>query len=765
MENKNTDEEYSPITEDDLKIENSPNEKKEENKKEDDNKKKEKTPEEIYCDFNKEFNEIIDIFKEGDKDKTLYNKCDSIKGKYKENLLKNSLPNNMENELVEILEKIYEDEKIKEIPNELYLELLFNLIEFLPYLYHPNEFLNDIINLKSFEDPEKENTNFLELFKSITPTGKNKMNLLIDNLIYYLFSNYKDIKALYIECNLLDSYPSRSVYISFKFICLQLFMYNKMTINNININFYDESLTHVSKLLLQEASYYNQKFNNEFYNNVFAEFDFNVDDKVKRKINNDEFKFLTNNIFKFLYLIIKTYSSHLTQFDFTDKESRKIYWNYVDKQLKQEGINPKTELELNVYTFYILMCFSLDILAFIYTNFLYLNKEFTSKNEFHFDTYDPFFIFVKTNDWKNPIYHIEFINYIKNFFLTYVNDLIKFIEIFLSLCDLKVDNKDKFDNSFKSTTNNYLIISSVNSVGLGSLVWILDKENKFKKTYFIYSPFYIFDIHLPLIAAMLKSGHSLRYLAIESLINFCEFFKNKPIIPNMKSLVHYSFDDIFNDVLDFIGSQEPDEMRKYVNSKLTKIIGLLANDAKYQFFDYFCENALKISEDNNINDDKVSYFIQIIKNTINDNLKENKNLTFWKEDFIKKIIQNFAFNYEKIFIFEIIETTSQALNFIHFIILKDKHNFKGGLKVYNKEYLYYIRKNLNEIGSLVEKFVKSSDEDKYNTLRLNPNDQNEDTQKTFKLKNNQCLMLLDLINTLDNLVTTSLKELDSENKK
>ena len=185
MENQNNDEEYSPITEDDLKVDDTSKQKNEENKKEDDNKKKEKSPEEIYCDFNKEFNEIIDIFKEGDKDKTLYNKCDSIKGKYKENLLKNALPNNMENELMEILEKIYEEEKIKEKPNELYLELLFNLIEFFPYLYHPNEFLNDI-NLKSFEDPEKESTNFLELFKSITPTGKNKMNLLIDNLIYYL---------------------------------------------------------------------------------------------------------------------------------------------------------------------------------------------------------------------------------------------------------------------------------------------------------------------------------------------------------------------------------------------------------------------------------------------------------------------------------------------------------------------------------------------------------------------------------------------------
>ena len=118
------------------------------------------------------------------------------------------------------------------------------------------------------------------------------------------------------------------------------------------------------------------------------------------------------------------------------------------------------------------------------------------------------------------------------------------------------------------------------------------------------------------------------------------------------------------------------------------------------------------------------------------------------------------------FIFEIIQTTSQALNFIDFIILKDKNNFNGKLGVYKKDYLYYIRKNLNEIASLIEKFVKSTEEEKYNTLRLNINDQDEDTHTKFKLKNNQCLMLLELINSVDNLVTKSLKELDSqENKK
>ena len=732
-------------------------------KKENENDKTiEKSAEEIYINIINEFKEISQIYKEGDYE-NLYNNCKKLKAKYTNELLNNFIPENIENELINILQNIYDEEKTKEKPNQLFLDLLFDLLDFFPYLYHPNEFSNDI-NLKSFNEPEKENPNFLELFKSILPNEKSKINLLIDNLIYYLFDNYKDAKVLLIEYNLLESFPSRSVYISFKFICLYLFLYNKMTINNINISLYNEILTQISRLFSQEASYYNQKFNNEYYDNVFAEFDFNVNDKVKRKINNDEFKFLTNNVFKFLYLIIKTFSSHITKFDFTEKESRKIFWDYVDKELNYETINPKTELEINIYTFYLLISFSLDILSFIYTNFLYLNKEFTNKKEFHFETYDPFFIFVKSNDWKNPIYHIELINYIKNLFINHINDLIQFIEIFLLLTNLKNENSEKFNEVDENSINEYLIILPVNQIGLSIMTWIIDYENKFKNTYFIYSSLYIFDIHLPLISSLLKSDHSIKYLGLDTLINFTELLKNKPLIPNLKSLNYYSFNDIFNDILDFIGSQEPDEMRKYINSKLPKIIGLLDSEAKYQFFDNFCDNALHVSEDKNINDDKVSYFIQIIRNTINYNIKENQNLSFWNESFVKKIIQTFAFNYDKIFIFEIIETISQTLNFIIFIILNDKQHFNGNLKVYNKDYLYYIRKNINEIANLVEKFVKSSYQEKYKTLKLNPISHSEDTQKAFKLKNNQCLFLLNIVNKLDNLVTKCLNELDIKEK-
>ena len=64
----------------------------------------------------------------------------------------------------------------------------------------------------------------------------------------------------------------------------------------------------------------------------------------------------------------------------------------------------------------------------------------------------------------------------------------------------------------------------------------------------------------------------------------------------------------------------------------------------------------------------------------------------------------------------------------------------------------------------MEKFVKSSYQEKYKTLKLNPISHSEDTQKAFKLKNNQCLFLLNIVNKLDNLITKCLNELDINKK-
>ena len=104
------------------------------------------------------------------------------------------------------------------------------------------------------------------------------------------------------------------------------------------------------------------------------------------------------------------------------------------------------------------------------------------------------------------------------------------------------------------------------------------------------------------------------------------------------------------------------------------------------------------------------------------------------------------------------------MNFIDYIIICDKKYFKGKLKVYNREYLYHIRKNLNGIISLVEKFVKSSDAEKYRTLGLHTLTNDEDTKSMFEAKNTQCQIMLDLTNVLDNLISKSLNELQEKGK-
>ena len=69
---------------------------------------------------------------------------------------------------------------------------------------------------------------------------------------------------------------------------------------------------------------------------------------------------------------------------------------------------------------------------------------------------------------------------------------------------------------------------------------------------------------------------------------------------------------------------------------------------------------------------------------------------------------------------------------------------------------------MNEIISLVEKFVKSSDAEKYRTLGLHTLTNDEDTKSMFEAKNTQYQITLDLTNVLDNLISKSLNELQEK---
>ena len=741
-------------------ISNKPEEEKKEEKKEEYN--------EILSEFDKIFKQI----ESKDSDKSLFNLCDKLKNKYKEKLVKDRIPPEKEQILIQNLSQIYNNYSSNEEYKKIFIEFLFNLYELWPYFYHPEEFELEI-QLEGFSDPlnakNYKSLTLLDLFTAIKPKKESDMNNLIDKIIMYIYNNYTDYKSLYIENNLIISLQSRSVYVSFKIICLFLFLYKQLTLNNnVNINLYIESISSVAKILLQEASYYNQKFNNEYFENAFADFDFNSDDKVKRKLSNEEFKFLTKYLFQFLSVIILTYESHLEQFDYESDEMRELYWKIYDTELNGYSYSLKEKKEINLYSYYIYLSFISDIIAFIYTNFFYIDKTNKEQNEFHFDNYDPFYSFYTSKKDMNPKYHIEFFEYvINNILLKYHSNFIIFIEQFLSLVNLKDEYKDKYESHVQSNLHggNYFFIFPMNSIGVASFLFMLNKKLSYKKLYYLYTPLYILDIHLPLIAAMFKGGNTLKYLAIDTLINLVKLFHCNAVVPEMNSLKNYSFDDIFNDILAFIASQEPDGIRRFVNSQLSYFIGLLENKAKKEFFDYYIERAFKPIEGEHIDDDKISYFIQIIKNCLAKEIKAGKiDEEFWNEKFIKNIFEKMVFSYEKIFIFEIIETISQGLNFIDYIIICDKKYFKGKLKVYNREYLYHIRKNLNGIISLVEKFVKSSDAEKYRTLGLHTLTNDEDTKSMFEAKNTQCQIMLDLTNVLDNLISKSLNELQEKGK-
>ena len=777
MENSKEEEkkdENGPISPEDLQtpeVKDSDNDIKP-NENDNNNKEEKKEEKEEYNEIISEFDNIFKQIESKDSNKTLFNLCDKLKNKYKEKLIKDNIPIEKEQILINNLSSIFNTYSTNEEYKKIFIEFLFNLYELWPYFYHPNEFEIDI-ELNNFKDPLNINNynelTILDLFCAIKPKKENAMNNLIDKFIIYIYNNYTDYKSLYIENNLLNSYQSRSVFISFKLICLFLYLYKQLTLNNnININLYIESISNVAKILLQEASYYNQKFNNEYFENAFADFDFNSDDKIKRKLSNEEFKFLTKYLFRFLSVIILTYESHLVQFDYESDEMRELFWKIYDTELNGFSYNLKENKEINLYTYYIFLSFISDIISFIYTNFFYIDKTNQSQTEFHFDSYDPFYSFYTSKKNMNPEYHIEFFEYIiNNVLLKYHSNFIVFIEQFLSLVNLKDEYKEKYESHVQSNLHggNYFFIFPMNSIGVASFLFMLNKKLKYKKLYYLYTPLYILDIHLPLIAAMFKGGNTLKYLSIDTLINLVKLFHCNAVVPEMNSLKNYSFDDIFNDLLAFIASQEPDGIRRFVNSQLSYFIGLLENKAKKEFFDYYLERAYKPIEGEHIDDDKISYFIQIIKSCLTKEIKMGKiDEEFWNEKFIKNIFDKMVFSYEKMFIFEIIETISQGLNFLDYVIICDKKYFKGKLKVYNREYLYLVRKHLNEIISLVEKFVKSSDADKYRTLGLHTLTNDEDTKSMFEAKNTQCQILLDLTNVLDNLVSKSLNELQEKEK-
>ena len=136
IEEKNDD---GPITVDDLKTPEIPEDQKEKNKEEGKKDEKKEEKKEEYNDILKEMDEILKKVDEKDSDKSLFNLCDKFKNKYKEKFVKDKIPIDKEEILIKNLNDIFNKYSNNEEYKKIFLEFLFNLYELWPYFYHPDD--------------------------------------------------------------------------------------------------------------------------------------------------------------------------------------------------------------------------------------------------------------------------------------------------------------------------------------------------------------------------------------------------------------------------------------------------------------------------------------------------------------------------------------------------------------------------------------------------------------------------------------------------
>ena len=109
------------------------------NENDNNNKEEKKEEKEEYNEIISEFDNIFKQIESKDSNKALFNLCDKLKNKYKEKLIKDNIPIEKEQILINNLSSIFNTYSTNEEYKKIFVEFLFNLYELWPYFYHPNE--------------------------------------------------------------------------------------------------------------------------------------------------------------------------------------------------------------------------------------------------------------------------------------------------------------------------------------------------------------------------------------------------------------------------------------------------------------------------------------------------------------------------------------------------------------------------------------------------------------------------------------------------
>jgi hypothetical protein len=698
----------------------------------------------------------------------------------------------------------YEKFKSNNSLNSFY-DFILDFIDFLPKLYNLEEFgfdncCPDLID-KTINSSNSRNkifnlsTLFLKIgnkntssFSTLSNYGSNItleeffnkaklafniegeciVNKFVD-LLFVSLINESDPKIVFISNNLLTKFKNFSSFLSFKLLVLNLIIL--LRIKNKH-KFFSTALSNIANFLLPESILFGRKLNIVLFDNKFNDFEFDPKGE-SRKLNNAEFEFLRYNLFPFLNLIVDHLQMQDTlNGDLTSRENKLSLIKLIENSIEagKTKIDDYDSRQIFIYQNYLIMCFITDCFEFIFSNLHYLDSKFSTEDGLNINT-DPFELF------QEKIRPIKYQNFIENIFLFIQNKLcsniVTLIETYLKSCEIKNLKLESINEMEKYEDGTYFIYEPFNSVGFPLMCWLIWKENKFNFLPTVYSSVYILDLFLPISSALIKRGQNFRMMGIDLLFDILSIISENTVV-SLSSFNFYSYEDVFKDLLEFIGGVDIEIKRIHVTKNLSKVIKILSHEAKKDLFLFVLKDILK-EDTKNINDARASFVIYTLKNLLSEYLKVNPldtHISMFDSKFLKEIIK-LSLN-KNLFVIDILETISQGLNFLHFTLIQDQTVFKGRLNIYDRDYLHEIEKDIDIVAKFIQKWVNSNDEEKMKNVHIDTSELNfitdfsekkEELKRSFELRKNQAMITLNMIDNVDKLIRKNLNKLSTNESK
>lgn len=652
-------------------------------------------------------------------------------------------------------------------------------------------------------------------------------NLILD-LIFILIIRNSDIKYLSIHIANLDNLIGLNPIVSFKIIIYQCLIYVNLPCNQKNFNIL---LGNSIKFILSEANSLSRRMNELLYDDKFTDFEYNIETKSKKinleefnflrvnffpllnfifkiyltnknQIDNKDTQFIYNFYFSLFsdkdFLINPKNVNFLHIINFDSNQVMKRIYKRLEKYVEEnednenedtikENNNNNTSKEFNqnldhkINYSYNLLAFVCDITEFIYSKFHIMPESFGENSILKVDL-DPF---VAYEDKYKPLFFLEFLRTEKIFFNNCITNISNFIKFSVFHNEFKNKHQEKIKKLTEESDDIYNLLQPFNTLGLNIFIWIcwktstnfsskekqnintnlnLDKTKKFINL--CYSKVKIFDSILPVSAFLLKSSQNFKYMAFELLFDCLDIIELGSI-RDLHMLKNYSYDDIYLDLLEFVGGPDPAKKRQKVAKEFNKLLYILSDEVKKKLILFILNENLKPNKF--INDQMNAFILHSLRNLLNDILKkkEEKESELFEEKFLKEIISLSVTT--KVFVIDIFEVICQGQNFIQFCILSDKKSFKGSLNICNKDYLNVLEKENERVLYFVNKWNNEGDEQKMKQVTIDTSDINTVTDAAEKRKElmgdfdkrkNQGLITQGLIAHINDFVFKCKKELN-----